>query len=124
MLPGGCGAGQHRARPTQLGYLQSATAAFLPEEVDNLEVPFAEIDSALEQGRQAMRWGTDEMAKKLQVAGAKVVKLVKVRRNATRLLKPQPQLHAADAPWRLTLVRRESEIFTMDWENWSLQSGQ
>jgi hypothetical protein len=99
-----------------LGYLQSATAAFLPEEVDNLEVPFAEIDSALEQGRQAMRWGTDEMAKKLQaqVTGAKVVKLVKVRRNAIRLLTPQPQLHAADAPWRLTLVRRESEIFTMD----------
>ena len=119
MLPGACGAGQHRARPTQLGYLRPVTAALLPEEVDNLEVLFAEIDSALDQGHQAMMWGTDEMAKKLQaqVAGAKMVKLVKVRRNAIRLLTPQPQLHAADAPWRLTLVRRESEIFTMDWEN-------
>ncbi len=95
-----------------------------PEEVDKLTELFAEIDSALDQGTQAMPWGTDEVAKKLQgqVAGTKVVKLVKVRRNAVRMLTPQPQLHAADAPWRLTMIKREpDQLYVKDCENWSLQ---
>ncbi len=97
-----------------------------PEYVDNLEMIIAEFDSAFEQGHQALVWGSDAQAQKLQerVAGGKQVKLLKVRRSAARM--PQPQLHAADARWRLTLVRSgvPPALEVMDWENWSLQSEQ
>ncbi len=71
---------------------------------------------------------SDAAAKKLQeqIAGGKLVKLVKVRCSAARMLTPQPQLHAADAPWRLTLLKggEPQELYVMSWENWSLQSEQ
>ena len=108
VMPGARGAGQHRARPTPVGHFRpAATLDEGPEHADNLEVIFAEFDSALEQGHQALVWGSDAQARKLQeqVAGGKQVKLIKVRCSAARLLTPQPQLHAADAPWRLTLVK-------------------
>ena len=128
-MPGARGTGQHRARPTQVGHFRAAaTLDEGPEYVDNLEVIIAEFDSALEQGHQALVWGSDAQAKKLQeqIAGGKQVKLIKVRRSAARMLTPQPQLHAADAPWRLTLVRsgEPPALEVMDWENWSLQSAQ
>ncbi len=120
-MPGARRAGQHRARPTQVGpFRAAATLDEGPEYVDNLEVIIAEFDSAHEQGHQALVWGSDAQAKKLQkqIAGGKQVKQIKVRRSAARMPTQQPQLHAADAPWRLTLVRsgEPPALEVMDWE--------
>ena len=70
-------------------------------------------------------WGADEPSQRL-VEAAKVpgwnVKLVKLRRKATRLQTPQPQLHAAQAPWRMALLKTAGRLRRFSWENWSLQS--
>ena len=99
----------------------------MPAEHNECVELFNETTRALGDGLTLTLWGTDPLAQKLAAAwcGDQTwqLKLVRVRKRTAKLLTPQPQLHAADAPMRSARLRIQGCFYALDAENWSLQRG-
>ena len=111
-----------RPRPTQLG-------AWRVWDIDSRSKDlFDEIRLTMGNAVSIVLWGTEPLARKLAAAWCSdltwQLRLVRAKCRVTKLLTPQPQLHAAEAPMRLAKAKLNDFFYELDAENWSLQSGQ
>ena len=88
---------------------------------------FKAVRAAMGESLTSIMWSTEPLAKRIAEVWCSQrtwkIRPVRVKTGATKLLTPQPLLHAADAPTRMARLAVRKRFYELTPENWSLQTG-